>query len=84
MVDDSLVGIGAIVLDEAHIGARSVIAAGSLIPPGTKIQPGSFVMGVPGKVIRQTNEADFAYLRAELRALAEKISAYRTGERASI
>ena len=84
VVDDCLVGIGAIVLDEAHIGAGSVIAAGSLIPPGTKIQPGSFVMGVPGRVIRETKEADMTYLRAELRALAEKASAYRAGVQAPI
>ena len=41
-------------------------------------------MGVPGRVIRETKEADMTYLRAELRALAEKASAYRTGVQAPI
>jgi len=36
---DSLIGIGSIVLDDARVGAQSLVAAGSLISPGTIIPP---------------------------------------------
>ncbi len=75
--DETLVGIGAIILDDARIGARSVVAAGTLIPPGTRIPEGSFVMGAPGRIIRQTNASDLTWLREELRAVAAKAAIYR-------
>ena len=76
---ESMIGIGAIVLDGATIGERSVVAAGSLVPPGAKIPQGSFVLGVPGRITRQTSSNDQARLREELRALADKSTRYRTG-----
>ncbi|HRQ89060.1 MAG TPA: gamma carbonic anhydrase family protein, partial [Bacteroidia bacterium] len=35
--DEVLVGMGAIVMDGAKIGARSIVAAGSLVPKGREI-----------------------------------------------
>lgn len=51
----SLIGIGAIILNGANIGEGSIVAAGAVV---TKSVPArSFVMGVPGKVVKQvTNE----------------------------
>jgi carbonic anhydrase/acetyltransferase-like protein (isoleucine patch superfamily) len=50
--DETLIGMGAIVLDGAVIGARSIIGAGALITGGTIIPPGSLVVGSPAKVVR--------------------------------
>ncbi len=75
--DETLIGIGAIVLDGASVGECSVLAAGALVPPGTKIPQESFVMGVPGKIIRQTNSSDLAWLHEELKLLAAKAKVYR-------
>ena len=50
--DEVLVGMGAIILDGAEIGARSIIGAGTLVTGGTKIPPGSLVVGNPGRVRR--------------------------------
>ncbi len=50
--DEVLVGMGAIVLDGAHVGARSIIGANATVTPGTRIPPGSLVLGSPGKVAR--------------------------------
>ena len=47
-----LIGMGAIILNNARIGAGSIVAAGTLVPEGTGIPPGSLVMGHPGKVRR--------------------------------
>ncbi len=50
----ALVGIGAIVLDGSSIGTGSIVGAGSVVSPGTQIPPNSLVLGVPGRIIRET------------------------------
>jgi carbonic anhydrase/acetyltransferase-like protein (isoleucine patch superfamily) len=72
-----LVGIGAIVLDEATVGDGSVVAAGTLITPGTHIPPGSIVMGSPGKVTGRTAASNQAWLEVELASLKRKAETYR-------
>lgn len=56
--DNSLIGIGSIVLDNAEIGENCLIAAGSLISPGKRIPPNSLVMGQPGRIIRTLTEEE--------------------------
>lgn len=52
--DNVLIGANAVILEGVRIGAGSVVAAGSIV---TKDVPaGSVVAGVPGKVIKQTND----------------------------
>ena len=52
IADRVLIGMGAILLNGASVGADSIVAAGSLITEGTKIPARSLVMGSPGKVKR--------------------------------
>jgi carbonic anhydrase/acetyltransferase-like protein (isoleucine patch superfamily) len=54
--DDVLVGIGAIILDDAVIGSQSVIAAGAVVLPGTKVEPGSIYAGTPAKKVKETSD----------------------------
>lgn len=49
--DEVLIGMGAIVLDGAEIGARSIIGAGALVTGKRRIPPGSLVIGAPAKVV---------------------------------
>jgi len=65
--DDVLIGIGAIVLNGAHIGAGSIVAAGALIPERTVIPPRSLVAGVPGKIRRTLTDADLESIRSYAR-----------------
>jgi carbonic anhydrase/acetyltransferase-like protein (isoleucine patch superfamily) len=51
--DESLIGMGGIILDGAEIGARSIIGANTLVTLGMKVPAGSLVLGSPGKVVRQ-------------------------------
>ena len=50
--DLCLIGMGAILLNGAHVGHGSIVAAGTLLPEGCVIPPRSLVMGSPGKVRR--------------------------------
>ena len=51
--NEVLVGMGAIVLDDVEVGARSIIGANALVTLGMKIPPGSLVLGSPAKIRRQ-------------------------------
>lgn len=50
-----LVGMGAIILNGAKIGSGSIIGAGTVITEGKEIPPDSVVIGVPGRIVKQTN-----------------------------
>jgi len=50
-----LVGMGSIIINGANVGDGSIIGAGAVIPEGKVIPPDSVVMGVPGRVVRQTD-----------------------------
>lgn len=63
-----LVGMGSIVMDGVEIGDDCIIAAGALVPPGKKIPAGSMVVGAPGKIVRETTQAE----RDANRAMARK------------
>ncbi len=50
--DNCLIGMGSVVLDKAHIGHGSIVAAGAVVSPGKEIPPLSQVMGIPGTVAK--------------------------------
>ena len=61
--DRSLVGMGAIVLDDTVIEEECLIAAGTIVPEGKTIPAKSMVMGVPGKVVRTLSEEEIRMIR---------------------
>jgi carbonic anhydrase/acetyltransferase-like protein (isoleucine patch superfamily) len=50
--DNVLIGIGAIILDDAVVGSNVVIAAGAVVLPGTKVEPDSIYAGMPAKKVK--------------------------------
>ena len=55
--DNTLVGMGAVILNRARIGRNCLIGANCLITEGKEIPDNSLVMGAPGKVVRELSEA---------------------------
>jgi carbonic anhydrase/acetyltransferase-like protein (isoleucine patch superfamily) len=68
-----LVGMGAILLNGAHVGAGSIVAAGTLLVEGMRVPPKSLVMGSPGKVRRLLTQAEIA----DILTYAERYVGYR-------
>jgi carbonic anhydrase/acetyltransferase-like protein (isoleucine patch superfamily) len=62
--DDVLVGMGAALLNGAHVGAGSLVAAQALVPQGMEIPPGSLVAGVPAKIKRELTPEEREGIRA--------------------
>jgi carbonic anhydrase/acetyltransferase-like protein (isoleucine patch superfamily) len=56
--DEVLVGMGAIILDGAHIGTRSIIGANATVKQGMEVPPGSLVLGTPARIVRTLSEAE--------------------------
>lgn len=54
--DNVLVGMGAIIMDHAHIGSNTIIAAGAVVLEGTKVPAGCIFGGVPAKKIKDISE----------------------------
>jgi carbonic anhydrase/acetyltransferase-like protein (isoleucine patch superfamily) len=50
--DEVLVGMGAVILDGARVGTRSIIGANATVKQGMEIPPGSLVLGTPAKIVR--------------------------------
>src|SRR5262245_65630516 len=71
--DQVLIGMGAIVLNGAHVGTQSIVAAGTLIIEGMKVPPKSLVMGSPAKVKRLLTHAEVAGIQT----YADRYVAYR-------
>ena len=61
--DETLVGMGAVILDGAVIGKQSLIGAKALVTQGMKIPPGSLVLGAPAKVVRKLTRQERAGLK---------------------
>lgn len=66
--DETLVGMGAIILDYAVIGRQCIVGAGALVTKGTVVPDGSMVLGAPAKVVRPLTDQE----RTSLRPWAEK------------
>jgi len=71
--DHCLIGMGAILLNGSHVGAGSIVAAGTLLVEGMKVPPRSLVMGSPGKVRRVLGDSDLD----EIQMYADRYVAYR-------
>src|SRR5437867_7567701 len=56
--DETLVGMGAVILDGAVIGRQCLIGARALVTPRTPIPDGSLVLGSPAKVARPLTEQE--------------------------
>ena len=56
--DESLIGMGAILLNGVVVGRGSIVGAGAVCREGMVIPPASLVVGVPARVIRETTAAE--------------------------
>jgi phenylacetic acid degradation protein len=58
---NAMVGMNAVVMDEAEIGESSIVAALAFVKSAERIPPRSLVVGVPAKVVRQLTDEEIAW-----------------------
>lgn len=61
--DNTVVGMGAILLSGAQVGRDCIIGAGSLVTGKTVVPDGMLVLGSPARVIRPLTEEEIAHNR---------------------
>jgi carbonic anhydrase/acetyltransferase-like protein (isoleucine patch superfamily) len=75
--EGSLIGIRAVVLNNAVIGRECLISAGALISEGKVIPDRSLVVGAPGKVVRQLTDQEVKMIRWIAQHYVENAERYR-------
>ncbi|RST55475.1 phenylacetic acid degradation protein PaaY [Variovorax sp. MHTC-1] len=60
---DALVGMNAVVMDEAEIGANAFVAACAFVPAGMRVPAKSLVAGIPATVRRELGDDEIAWKR---------------------
>ena len=78
--DDTLIGMGAVLLNRVHVGRGSIVAAGALCTEGMQVPSGSLVVGVPARVIRVVTEAERARIRKTVESYLDLQRRHRAGE----
>lgn len=76
---DVLVGMGAILLNRVVVGSGSIIGAGAVCREGMVIPPNSLVVGVPGKVIRETTTEERERIARTVASYLELQAEHREG-----
>ncbi len=56
--DYALIGMGAIILDNAEIGEYAMVAAGTVVPPGKKVPARMLALGNPMRIIRELTQLE--------------------------
>ena len=74
VIDDNvLIGMGAIVMDNARVGSNSIIAAGAVVLEGTVVEPGSIYAGVPAKKVKTISQE---MIKGEINRIADNYLMY--------
>jgi carbonic anhydrase/acetyltransferase-like protein (isoleucine patch superfamily) len=80
VADDCLIGMGAILLNGVQVGSGSIVGAGAVCREGMRIPPNSLVLGVPGRVVRDTTDAERERIAQTVASYLELQEAHRRGE----
>jgi len=78
--DNVLVGIRAVILDDAKIGDNCIIGAGSLVTGKMDAPAGSLILGSPAKVVRSLTEEELKMIQDNARQYLRNAERYRKGD----
>lgn len=77
--DNSLIGIQAVVLNNARIGRNCIVGAGSVVTEGKEFPDNSLIIGAPAKVVRTLDEAAAAKLRQSAEHYVDNARRFASG-----
>ena len=75
--DDCLIAMGAILLNGVHVGTGSIVGAGAVCKEGMRIPPNSLVLGVPGRITRETTLEERERIARTVESYLEMQQRYR-------
>lgn len=74
--DNSLIGMGATVLNRAVVGKNCIVGANALVTAGTEIPDGSLVLGAPAKVVRALSKEQISGIQENAQGYVRKAARY--------
>ena len=74
--NDTLIGIGSTILNNAKIGKNCIIGANTLITENKNIPDNSLVIGSPGKVVRQVTDKEIIHIKQNAKEYIENWKKY--------
>jgi carbonic anhydrase/acetyltransferase-like protein (isoleucine patch superfamily) len=77
--DNSVIAIGAIVMNNAKIGNNCIIGANSLVRENQVIPDGSLVIGIPGEIKKKLSDKEIEKLKWYAAHYIEKIKRFKNG-----
>jgi len=77
--DDSMIGMGAVVLSGARVGRGALVAAGALVREGFDVPPGTIAMGVPARIRGPVDETLVERMRYGVESYRRYAAGYRDG-----
>lgn len=75
--DRVLIGMNAVILDEAVIETDVMIAAGTLVPPGKTLESGYLYMGSPARKARKLTDAEIKFIEKSAQNYIKYARAYQ-------
>lgn len=78
---NSLVGMGATILNHARIGANSIVGANALVTEGKEFPDHALIVGAPARVVRTLDEASADRLRLSAEHYVENWKRFARGLR---
>lgn len=77
--DNSLIGMGATILNNARIGKNSIVGANALVTEGKEFPDNSLIVGSPARAIRTLDEKAIAGLKASAKGYVANAKRFRDG-----
>jgi carbonic anhydrase/acetyltransferase-like protein (isoleucine patch superfamily) len=77
--DQCLIGMGAILLNGVQVASGSIVGAGAVCREGMEVPRNSLVLGVPGRVVRETTAAERDRITRTVESYLELQKAHRGG-----
>ena len=74
--DDSLIGMGSVLLGGSKIGEQAIVAAGAVVREHFTVPPRTLVAGVPAKIIRELHPKELEMISASAQGYVDKIRLY--------
>ena len=76
--NDVLIAMGAILLNGSRVSSGSIIGAGAVVREGFVVPPNSLVLGVPGRIVRETTMAERDRIAKTVESYIKLQERYRT------
>jgi gamma-carbonic anhydrase len=78
--DDCIIGMGAVIMDRAHIGRFCVVGAGALVTPDTVIEAGQLVLGTPARAKRALTDDERRWIGSSAQNYVDLARQYLHGK----